>query len=159
MTTIRSIQKKDDPAVAKMIRDVLVEQGAPKTGTAYEDYATDNMFETYDKNRSDYFLLEENGELIGSAGISPLAGETQTVCELQKMYFLPEARGRGLGGEMMHYCLDFAKKQNFKAAYIETLQSMIAAQKLYKKTGFKQIDKRLGETGHYSCTVWLLKDL
>jgi len=31
--------------------------------------------------------------------------------------------------------------------------------KLYKKTGFEELEKPLGNTGHYNCTVWLIKDL
>jgi putative acetyltransferase len=36
---------------------------------------------------------------------------------------------------------------------------MNAAQALYKKNGFISLDKPVGNTGHYSCNVWMLKDL
>lgn len=155
---IRPIQKKDNIATAEMIRYVLVEQNAPKTGTAYEDKALDDLYETYNKERAAYFVLLENDEIIGSAGIQALEND-ESVCELQKMYFHPKARGRGLGDKMMNTCLDFARKYDFKSCYIETLPGMKAAQKLYLKTGFNYIDYRMGNTGHYSCTVWMLKDL
>ena len=35
--TIRKIEKKDNPAVAKLIRAVFDELEIPKVGTAYED--------------------------------------------------------------------------------------------------------------------------
>jgi putative acetyltransferase len=155
---IRPIQKKDNQATAAMIRYVLVEQNAPKTGTAFEDKALDDLYQTYNKNRAEYFVLLENNEIIGSAGIQALDND-ESVCELQKMYFHPKARGRGLGKKMMQVCLDFAKKQQFNACYIETLPSMKAAQKLYLKSGFEYINHRMGNTGHYSCTVWMLKKL
>ena len=75
------------------------------------------------------------------------------------MYFLPEARGRGLGAQMMDTCLKYAKSQGYKKCYIETLPYMKDACKLYKKTGFEELEKPLGNTGHYNCTVWLIKDL
>jgi putative acetyltransferase len=154
---IRPIQKKDNQATADMIRYVLTEQNAPKTGTAYEDQALNDLFATYNKDRAEYFVLIESDEIIGSAGIQALDGD-ETVCELQKMYFHPKARGLGLGEKMMKVCLNFAKANNFKACYIETLPSMKAAQKLYLKTGFEYIDDRMGNTRHFSCTVWMLKN-
>lgn len=155
---IRPITKKDNKETADMIRFVLIEQNAPKTGTAYEDKALDDLFENYNKDRAEYFVLLENNKIIGSAGIDALEKGSE-ICELQKMYFHPKARGRGLGEKMMAKCLDFAKNKDFKSCYIETLPSMKAAQKLYLKTGFKYINQRLGNTGHYSCTVWMLMHL
>lgn len=157
--TIRPIQKYDNKKVAEMICHVLVEQGAPKVGTAYEDKALDQLFETYQKDRSEYFVLLEGEEILGSAGISPLENGEPQVCELQKMYFDPAARGRGLGSQMMQACLDFAKANDFKECYIETLPGMKAAQKLYQKTGFEYIQDRMGDTGHYSCSVFMKKQL
>jgi len=156
---IRPIEKKDNPKVAEMIRRVLVEQGAPKVGTAYEDKALDQLFETYDAERSCYFVLENDGEILGSAGIAPLANADAKICELQKMYFNPAVRGRGLGKQMMETCLSFAKREGYTHSYIETLPTMKAAQKLYIRSGFKYIDERMGDTGHYSCSVFLLKAL
>lgn len=156
---IRPIQEKDNKAVAKMIRQVLVEQGAPKVGTAYADKALDRLFETYQTERAEYFVLEEDGVILGSAGIAPLENGDQGVCELQKMYFDAKARGRGLGKLMIQECLEFAKAQDFKVCYIETLPSMKAAQKLYQRSGFEYIPERMGDTGHYSCSVFLKKTL
>ena len=45
--TIREIQPNDNQQIAKVIREVLIEMGVPKVGTAYEDAALDMMFETF----------------------------------------------------------------------------------------------------------------
>lgn len=156
---IREIEAKDNPKIAKAIRSVLVEMGAPKVGTAYEDVALDHMTETYGETNMVYFVVEKNDDIIGGAGIAPLDNYDGNVCELQKMYFMPEARGKGLGTEMMEKCLDFAKQAGFGQCYLETLPYMNDARKLYSKVGFKSIEKPMGNTGHYSCTVWMLKDL
>ncbi|WP_127846387.1 GNAT family N-acetyltransferase [Psychroflexus aestuariivivens] len=156
---IRKIKQSDNSEVAEMIRYVLVEQGAPKVGTAYEDPILDELFEYYDTDRAAYFVILEDGKIMGSAGISHLEGAESEICELQKMYFHPKVRGRGLGAKMMSVCLDFARANDFKKCYIETLPNMTAAQKLYKKTGFEYIENRLGNTGHYSCTIFMLKKL
>lgn len=156
---IREIELEDNPKIAKAIRSVLIEMGVPKVGTAYEDKALDCMTETYNQSRRAYFVVENGEEIIGGAGIAPLDNYEGNVCELQKMYFMPEARGKGLGSKMMAKCLNFAKEVGFDQCYLETMPYMDDARKLYRKVGFKSIEKPMGDTGHYSCTVWMLKDL
>jgi putative acetyltransferase len=36
---------------------------------------------------------------------------------------------------------------------------MEAAQKLYVKSGFEYLDAPMGDTGHCSCPVWMIKQL
>ncbi|MDT0675913.1 GNAT family N-acetyltransferase [Autumnicola musiva] len=156
---IRKIQPEDNQQVAEVVRTVLVEMGVPKVGTAYEDKALDDMHATYDFPRMEYFVVENEEKVIGCAGIAPLKGLDEEICELQKMYFLPEARGKGMGTQMMDTCLKFAKAEGFKKCYIETLPYMQDARKLYVKTGFESLEKPLGDTGHYNCTVWMIKDI
>ena len=156
---IREIQQKDNAALAKIVRSVILEMGAPTIGTAYEDNATDQLFETYQKEKAIYFVLEHNQKVVGGAGIAQLDNFDGNVCELQKMYFLPEARGRGLGSKMIIICLEKAKEFGFESCYLETLPYMKDAVKLYKKNGFKNLDKPMGNTCHYSCDVWMIKNL
>lgn len=156
---IRKIEKKDNEAVAQLIRAVFDELNIPKVGTAYEDVYLDFMFEEYSKEKSAYFVVEYNGKVVGSAGVAPLEHEAATICELQKMYFLPETRGLGIGSAMMARCLETAKGFGFEQCYLETMPFMLDAQKLYKKVGFTNIDAPMGSTGHTSCPVWMLKNL
>ncbi|PKP15857.1 MAG: GNAT family N-acetyltransferase [Bacteroidetes bacterium HGW-Bacteroidetes-23] len=159
MITIRPIQEADNEMIASVIRSVLIEHDVPKVGTAYADVSLDRMFETYSAPRSRYFVVEKEGKIIGGAGISQLENEAETICELQKMYFLSEARGLGLGSEMMEKCLTFAQSVGFEKCYLETMPYMHSAQKLYLKFGFQYIDAPMGCTGHTSCPVWMLKEL
>ena len=156
---IREIKPEDNQQVKDLIRNVLVEMGVPKVGTAYEDKALDDMTDTYKGERRAYFVVEEKSKIIGGAGIAPLTGLEQKVCELQKMYFLPEARGRGIGMEMITRCLEFGRDHDFEKCYIETLPYMENARRLYDKNGFTVIEKPIGDTGHYNCTVFMTKDL
>ncbi|RZJ25093.1 MAG: GNAT family N-acetyltransferase [Flavobacterium sp.] len=157
--TIRPIKQEDNAAVAQLIRDVLIEHNVPKVGTAYADPQLDCMFETYNVPRASYFVIQKGDRLIGGAGISQLQNESETICELQKMYFLPEARGLGLGTAMMEKCLSAAKSFGYEKCYLETMPYMEAAQKLYKKSGFGYICAPMGNTGHVACPVWMIKDL
>ncbi len=156
---IRLIEKKDNSQIAKVIRSVLEDFNVPKVGTAYADASLDYMFENYQKPNSVYFVVEENDKIIGGAGVSKLDNFDGNVCELQKMYFLPEARGRGVGMQMMEFCLTKAREFGFEEIYLETMEYMTHAQKLYKRAGFEYIDSAMGDTGHYSCPVHMLKTL
>ena len=156
---LRKIEQKDNAAVAEIVRSVMLELGAPKVGTAYADPNLDTMFETYQNPNAVYFVVEQEEKIIGGAGIRRLDNGEETICELQKMYFLPEARGLGAGSKMIALCLQKAKEFGFKKCYLETMPFMIDAQKLYKKSGFYNIDGPMGNTGHSYCSVWMLKDL
>jgi putative acetyltransferase len=156
---IRKIQKEDNQAVAQLIRDVFDELNIPKVGTAYEDPYLDLMFEEYSKPRSAYYVVESEGRIMGCCGVAPLINEAETFCELQKMYFLPETRGKGIGSQMIEQCLQSARDFGFQKCYLETMPFMLDAQKLYKKVGFENISAPMGSTGHTSCPVWMLKDL
>ena len=156
---IREIQKKDNVEIAAIVRNVLMEMGAPKVGTAYADPYLDSLFEVYSIPKAIYFVVENNGKIIGGAGVKQLDNSDENICELQKMYFLPEARGLGLGKKLMDLCLEKATEFGFDGCYIETMTYMEAAQKLYRKSGFEYLKQQIGNTGHNSCEVWMLKKL
>ncbi|GLB51200.1 N-acetyltransferase [Neptunitalea chrysea] len=156
---IREIQPEDNKVVAQLIRSVFDELNIPKTGTAYEDVSLDKMYETYQLPRSNYFVVMSEGVIVGGAGVAPLQNDSSDICELQKMYFLREARGKGAGFNIMELCLKAAKDFGFEKCYLETMPFMEEAQKLYKKFNFKYLETPMGCTGHTSCPVWMIKDL
>ncbi len=156
---IRPIEACDDPAVANIIRSVMPEFGADGPGFAIHDAEVDRMSESYARPRSAYFVVECDGVVVGGGGIAPLEGGSEDVCELRKMYFLPEARGIGAGSEMMARCLDAARAHGFRRCYLETLSGMDAAQTLYRRHGFTVLDAPMGGTGHFSCDKFFIRDL
>jgi putative acetyltransferase len=116
------------------------------------------MHGAYTRAGRAYFVVEAGGKICGGGGVAPLEGEPG-VCELRKMYFLPELRGRGAGDALMRVCLDAARSLQYRQCYLETLTGMDAAQKLYVKHGFVRIPKSLGSTGHFGCNRFYLLDL
>ena len=156
---IRKIEQKDNAAIANVIRSIFHELDAPKVGTAYADPILDTLYEVYQEPRSIYYVVEKEGKVVGGCGIAPLENSEASVCELQKMYFAPEIRGSDFAEKIILNCLEFAKNQDFTLCYIETLGFMKAAQKLYKRLGFENIDGPMGNTGHNSCEVWMTKEL
>ena len=156
---IRPIAPADDAAMAAIIRAVMPEFGATGDGFAINDPEVDWMSRAYSAPRHAYFVLERDNKVLGGAGIAPLAGGDDDVCELRKMYFLPEARGLGAGAAMMSRCLDAAREAGFARCYLETLCGMDAAMRLYQRSGFRRIDGPMGATGHGGCNRFYLLDL
>jgi putative acetyltransferase len=148
---MRRIQPGDDEAMAAIIRSVMMSFGACGPGFAINDPEVDHLSAAYAGPRSAFFVVEQDGRVLGGAGIAPLAGGDVDTCELRKMYYLPEARGRGLGERMLRRCLDTARELGYRRCYLETLTGMDAAMKLYGKLGFRPLCAPLGKTGHFGC--------
>ena len=157
--TISPIHSDDDAAMAAIIRSVMPEFGATGSGFAISDPEVDWMQRAYAQPRHAYFVLERDGRVLGGAGIAPLIGGDVDICELRKMYFLPEARGIGAGAAMMTRCLAAAREAGFRQCYLETLNGMDAALRLYARSGFRRIVGPLGATGHGGCDSFYLLDL
>jgi putative acetyltransferase len=156
---IRPIEARDNVAMANIIRLVMPEFGADGPGFAIHDVEVDTMYEAYASPRSAYFVVERHGEVLGGGGVAPLEGGDADICELRKMYFLPQARGLGAGSALMHRCLDAARAQGFRRCYLETLTGMDAAQTLYRRHGFTTLPGPLGGTGHFSCDQFYIREL
>lgn len=153
---IRPIRPSDNKYLAALIREVLDELEVPKKGTTYADEELDHMYEAFTRPRAAYFVVEEKGRIIGGAGIIQLRNESADICELQKMYLLPVARGRGVGSKLLQKCLRIAGEMNYKRCYLETMSDMETAQQMYIKAGFSFLNERMGDTGHYVCPVWMI---
>jgi len=156
---IRKIIKEDNLAISKIIKSVLTELNYNIKGTAYYDKETNSMFEAYQDKNSIYYVAILNNIVVGGCGINSLKNSSYNICELQKMYLLPQARGLKIGKKLIDLCIGFATKKGYKKCYLETFPDMHNAINLYKKNGFYKINNSLGSTCHYSCDVWMIKDL
>lgn len=156
---IRPIESGDNAAVAAIIREVMTGFGCDGPGFAMQDPEVDSMAENYAAAGHRYFVLTHHNIVLGGAGIAPLQGGASEVCELRKMYFLDAARGKGLGQRMGERCLKTAREMGYKRCYLETLEFMKDARKLYKKLGFQKLDGPLGDTGHFGCNYFYAVDL
>lgn len=152
--TLRPIQAGDNEKVARIIRQVMTEFGTVGEGYSIMDPEVDEMFDAYNNPRSAFFVIERQGEVLGCGGISPLVGGDEQTCELKKMYFLPELRGMGWGKRLAIRCLDKARELGYRRCYLETVERMWQANKLYRCLGFQRLDSPLGSTGHSGCEAY-----
>lgn len=155
---VRPIQPEDNPFIEQIIRECLIEFGGNRAGLAWEDDSLGDLFHYYngEGNRA-YWIVEHEGKVSGGCGIAPFA-DSDSVCELQKMYLSQEIRGKGAASGLLDTALSFAKL-HYKNCYLETLQNMQAANRFYSKKGFVQLDEPLAGSEHFACDAWYIKDL
>ena len=100
----------------------------------------DDLNSHYFNNKGIFLVLIDNGMIVGSGSIRRLSDD---ICELKRMWFLKDYRGKGLGWKMAQMLLDFAKKTGYKKVRLDTVDEFKQAQaiKLYKQLGFSLIER------------------
>lgn len=155
--TIREIQPGDNAAIARIIRQVLTEFGANRPGFAWADPELDALAVAYQMPRSRYYVAVVDDQVVGGAGIAPFPCHYPNLCELQKMYVLPEARGRGLGRALLIQALAAVKSFGYDGCYLETFGPMQAAIALYEQAGFQALKAPLGQSEHHACDRYYVR--
>jgi GNAT superfamily N-acetyltransferase len=82
------------------------------------------------------WIAEDAGNVVGSAALRDLGDGG---VELKRMYLRPEARGRGLGKQLLGVALAWARSHGMSKVRLDTSERMIAAQHLYEAHGFQRV--------------------
>lgn len=159
MITIRPIQATDDNILAKLIRSVFEEHGAPRDGTVYSDPTTDHLSIHFQTSGAILWVALSDEEILGCCGIYPTTGLPKVCGELVKFYLSKNARGKGVGKALMEKSIASAKELGYRQIYLESLPEFSNAVSIYEKQGFRRLADPLGDSGHTGCTIWMLKDL
>ena len=144
---IRLIEPADVPALLTIIADSRAECGIAERGVELLEPADHALYANYQRQRSLYFVALLGGELVGGAGVAPLAGADPLTCELQRMYLRVDARGRGIGNALLERCLAAARQFLYVRCYLETVTEMRPAREFYGRHGFRDLSSRLGDDG------------
>ncbi|CAI0749285.1 Predicted acetyltransferase [Serratia liquefaciens] len=157
---VRPIIQDDDAAMAGIICNVFREYGMDKMeGVSLHDPDLDRLTGVYQDNGGKYWVLEQEGQVVGGVGIAPLAGGDVGYCELQKLFFKPSVRGLGMARYMVVQALKAARAAGYRYCYLETTEQLKEALGLYYALGFTLLTERRGNTGHHGCNIYLLKNL
>jgi putative acetyltransferase len=155
--TLRPLTPLDNASAAAIIRKVSAEYGlTADKGYGVADPTLDSMSEVYQPDGCQYWVVEKDHRILGGGGIAALSN-TDGLCELQKMYFLNELRGKGLARSLAVKALKFAREYGYKGCYLETTENLTEAIALYESLGFVHIPHAMGDTGHDACEVRMLK--
>lgn len=155
----RHLEKEDNKYIAELIRTVFREFKIDKQGTVFYDPTTDDLFDLFSIPGSEYWIAEVEGNIAGGCGIYPTDGLPEGCAELVKLYLSSSYRGMGIGWSLMQRCILAAKEMGYCQLYLESLPELSKAISLYEKSGFRMLPEPLGNSGHFGCTIWMIKDL
>lgn len=153
------VSENDNKSLKEVIQTVFLEHGINRPGTAFFDPCLDDMYSFYTGEKMIYFVAKDGDKVIGGSGVYPTEGLPDETCELVKMYLLKEYRGKGIGRSLIEKTIQSAKDFGYKNIYLETTPELNSAIKMYEKFGFSAIENRMGNTGHHSCGIFMLKEI
>ena len=156
---IRPIEIKDQEPLAKLIRSVFEEYGAPLVNTVYDDPRTWHICESMHGVNAGYWIIEEDGEIMGGCGFYPTEGLPDGYAELVKLYLSPKVRGKGYGSKLFSLVIEEARKAGYDYLYIESFPEFSDAVKMYARHGFVELSTRLGNSGHTATTIHMVLSL
>lgn len=81
-------------------------------------------------------LAWADGALAGCVALRLLAGSTG---ELKRLYVRPTFQGRGVGERLARRAMKEARAAGYRRLRLDTLPTMLAAQRLYRRLGFREI--------------------
>ena len=135
---IRSASNQDEERITALVSNVLAEFGL-QIDLEETDADLRDIESSYLKAGGVFEIIEDRqGNLLGTVGLYPV---DESTCELRKMYFVPKARGLGLGKYILERAIARAGELGFERIVLETASVLKAANHLYVKYGFRPIDK------------------
>jgi len=146
-----------DAAAAELIRTNLKKLHLDIPGTAYFDPELDHLSDYYAKPGRGYYVLIDNGTVIGGIGLAECSG-FRNCCELQKLYLADSEKGKGLGYGLVSFIEDKAREKGYRRIYLETHSSLQAAIHIYEKAGYQRIDRPVSIV-HGAMDRFYLKEL
>src|SRR5580765_3854721 len=131
--TIRAATNDDCDRIKELVSGVLAQFGLPFEPESKDSDLSD-IEQSYLQSGGLFEVIEDRDrQLIGTYGLFPLTRET---CELRKMYFVAEIRGRGLGKQVLTRAVSHARRLGFKTIVLETISVLDRAVRLYTHFGF-----------------------
>lgn len=124
---IRPWKKEDLPILAKVEEE------------CFSDPYTLSMLESeFSSPVTTYFVLEENGEILGYGGY----GAVLDAADIMTIGILPKARRRGLGRCLLDQLIESMAEKEVKKVWLEVRVSNAPAIALYKESGFREMGIR-----------------
>lgn len=149
---IRLCEKSDIPAVGefydRVVQDLCEHINYPKW--VYQEYPSVDTARAMTAAGSQ-FICTDRGTIIGAfilnddpqgayenaAWSRPLNKGSYLVCHT--LATEPSLRGKGLGRQIVEYCIDYAKEHGYQAIRLDVVPDNTPAKKLYEKCGFTYI--------------------
>ena len=82
-------------------------------------------------------LAEVCGTIVGCAAVRPFA---EKICEMKRLFVVPDYQGRGLGKALACAVIDRARDMGYEKMRLDTIASMEKAKALYSSLRFRTIE-------------------
>lgn len=93
--------------------------------------------QSYILDRGGYiFFIKEDEKVVGTVA---LMKKENNIFELTKMAVIPKHQGKQLGQQLVQFCMDFARNQEFEKLILYSNTKLENAIYIYKKLGFKEV--------------------
>lgn len=148
MTNIRTIRPEEVPAAKWLIyyvaHEIFNDTRPLEESIAYYDARgvleeMDDIQESYFDDEGTFLVMVDDNKIVGTGAIKKLDPET---CELKRLWFLKEYRGKGLGYQMTQELLSFARQKGYRRVRLETdPEAQSQAVSFYKQLGFYEIPR------------------
>jgi GNAT superfamily N-acetyltransferase len=100
-----------------------------------------------------FVVVWEDGRAVAGGGVRRLG---EGVCEIKRMFVVPEARGRGHGRRVLEALEGVAADLGYRRVRLDTAQSMTTALALYASAGYRAIPDY---NGNSYASFWGEKEL
>ncbi|MFH1867666.1 MAG: GNAT family N-acetyltransferase [Candidatus Omnitrophota bacterium] len=117
---IRSYQPADSQGVKSLITTIMNKEFSAEE-KAYRYGDLDNIMDAYGKLREKFLVVEEDAEIVGTAGIKE---DSDSDALLRRLFVHPSHRGRGIGSMLVDTAIDFCKMSNYKNVVFRATSNM-----------------------------------
>lgn len=131
---LRTFKKEDANGVKELILGILTKE-YPFDRSAYSDSDLDKIGEVYGGTRDSFFVIEDAGEVAGTAAVKEESGQEAL---LRRLFVDLKHRKRGYGSELLDNAIAFCRSKGYKKIYFRCTDRMSDAMNLCLNKGFKE---------------------
>ncbi len=85
------------------------------------------------------WIADRGGVVAGSVFVTPSTRDAETA-QLRMLYVEPEARGLGLGTQLVAQAVDFARRSGYTGIRLWTQSVLVSARRIYTAAGFVPVE-------------------
>jgi peptidyl-dipeptidase Dcp len=97
------------------------------------------FYEDYDPERSRIWIVENDA---GDRQASLVLHERGTAAQLRYFLILPGLQGKGLGRDLLHQFITYAREKGYLSSYLWTTEEQEVAIRLYESFGYRLVEER-----------------
>lgn len=105
----------------------------------HKNFSTEQLGKELNDSNAQFFIVYNDNVAVGFVKINidaPFENENNAL-ELERIYFIKSARGKGIGTAAVQFVLALAESMGKKIVWLKVMDTSAAAIAFYKKPGFE----------------------